>query len=157
MAHGPDGTLAAGDARGAVRLTGPGPFAGTRLDLPGEAAVTALAWTGPAGLVAGTADGTLYGVDVAGRRHHTLAERAATAVVDVRTAPDGTVLAAWKDRVLIRVPGREAVPLKGFASEHVRAGWRWGRTARSPSPTGRRTGRGPCCGVEMPPSRLPWS
>lgn len=121
VAHGPDGTLAAGDARGAVRLSGPGPFAGTRLDLPGEAAVTALAWTGPAGLVAGTANGTLYGVDVAGRRHDALAERAATAVVDVRTAPDGTVLAAWKDRVLIHVPGREAVPLEGFAGEHVRA------------------------------------
>ncbi|MEU9488799.1 hypothetical protein AB0D83_35045 [Streptomyces decoyicus] len=120
LAHGPDGTLAAGDSRGSVRLTGSGPYAGTQLTLPGGSDITGLAWTGPATLAAATADGALHGVDVATGTHIPLATRP-SALKDLRGAPDGTVLAVWEDQVLLHTPDGATARLKGFDGKGVRA------------------------------------
>ncbi|MFD6174334.1 nSTAND1 domain-containing NTPase [Streptomyces coeruleorubidus] len=119
VAHGPDGTLAVGESRGTVVLSGPGPYTGVRVRLAGGAAVTGLAWTGPAALAVATEDGVLYGIDLASGGNTPLAKRPSP-LRDVRASLDGTVLAAWDDRVLLHRSG-STTPLKGFSGRDVRA------------------------------------
>jgi len=120
VAYGPDGTLASGDDRGDVVLSGTGPHAGARLTLPGGEAVAGLAWTGPGTLAVATADGVLHGVDLATRAQRRLTAEP-SGFLDVRATLDGTVLAAWDGRVLLRRRSGAAAPLEGFDGRGVRA------------------------------------
>ncbi|MGW2826644.1 nSTAND1 domain-containing NTPase [Streptomyces sp. NPDC001443] len=120
VSYGPAGTLALGDSTGTVRFAGSGPYSGARMSLS-RAPVTGLAWTGRASLVAGTADGVLHGVDLTTFTHKPLAVRPSSPVKDVRSAPDGTVAAAWDDQVLIHRPDGSTVRLPGSTGGGIHA------------------------------------
>ena len=120
LSHGPAGTLATGDSTGTIRLTGPGPYSGMRLNVS-RSKVVGVAWTGPAALAVATADGILHGVDLATRTNAPLMARPGSPLVDVRSGPDGTVAAAWDRQVLLHRPDGSTHPLNGLTVTPVRA------------------------------------
>ncbi|MET8585537.1 WD40 repeat domain-containing protein [Streptomyces collinus] len=95
LAHSPGGRLAYGTASGELRIA-----SGPRLTL-GSAAVRGIAWITRRELLAATADGVLHRVDATDGTRSVAAVHRSAPLVDIRAAPDGTAVAAWRDGMVL--------------------------------------------------------
>ncbi|GAA0588939.1 hypothetical protein [Streptomyces crystallinus] len=116
LAYGPGGALAVGTADGGVRLLATPTSWST-----GGSEVSGLAWRSPTALLALTADGALRELDTRTGAQHVVVRH--PHAVDVRTAPDGTAVAAWREGpVLLLTPtGADGPPVRTGGSGEVRS------------------------------------
>ncbi|MEU4348104.1 WD40 repeat domain-containing protein [Streptomyces sp. NPDC023838] len=118
LAYGPDGTLAVGTGQGGIRLLG---ASSTSSWSTGGPAVVGLAWRSPTTLLALTDDGALRELDPRTGAQHVVVRH--PGAVDVRAAPDGTAVAAWRDGpVLLLTPtGANGPPVRIGGPGEVRS------------------------------------
>ncbi|WHM40470.1 WD40 repeat domain-containing protein [Streptomyces sp. BPTC-684] len=99
LAYGPGGTIAVGTGSGSISLptTPSHPSWST-----GGPAVVGLAWRSPTALLALTDDGALRELDARTNTQHVVVRH--PGAVDVRSAPDGTAVAAWRNGPVLLLP-----------------------------------------------------
>ncbi|MFI1172372.1 nSTAND1 domain-containing NTPase [Streptomyces melanogenes] len=113
LAYGPDGTVAVGTNSGTVRLLDTPSFWST-----GGPAVVGLAWRSPTALLALTDDGALRELDPRTGTQRVVVRH--PGAVDVRAAPDGTAVAAWRDGPVLLLT-RDGPPVEVGLTGQVRS------------------------------------
>jgi WD40 repeat protein len=101
-----EGNLAAGDDQGRIWLEAAGSPAHIGIRLP--AAVNALSWSRDDEIIAALTDGSLRSIEPREGRSSPLVPPGAVPATGVVTGPDGTIVAAWREGlILVRPPHGE--------------------------------------------------